>query len=642
MTFPSKKQKMVLQSRKKVILIEAGAGAGKSETVSEKAVIEAEQLMKNMESRSKTYSPTVLILSHTKYACDNIMRRIDNIITDATIRRMIQIMTFHSLSFRLINKISQSKYVIKKDINKTIIDDIFIEKDLLPKNSKIKKKVILSIIEDSKTYGTSIKKTIKRHYPDEQKNRKAIVRIWKEIKERKEKDGLITIDESPSVFVDLFNRGIIPPSSLTIPSVLIIDELQDILPNQWEIIKILSSSKTRVIAAGDPHQAIYTWAGASEKTFHRFRQNFTNCGEYQLTENYRSSIQNEQFCESIRSQSKIESRLESEGTFNGPKPIICCNKSKDVLGDFIASEICDLNNSGLSFGNILILYRHHKDKGSLIGPFNRNGIPYCVFEKNQRKVIPLVELIFAVHCVLENFNVTAPDSKVWHAWKILLNQVNNIGEQTIKKITLWLQARDISDETSYPGKTKAALQFNSFMAELERLKVQVKRPIDSTEYLETIILFLNTMQITSHSRTNRELASLFYLCGKFDSFNDVIQRYNDSSYPTFYPAGRKRPPFPKNYVTFSTIHKIKGSGFNTVFYIGTDDFLYEKHRSFDGENKSHEILLMNVACSRAKKRLYLLFPIGFEDWKRDIEAYNAWKIIRKLPDHLYNLRKLKS
>ncbi len=151
---------------------------------------------------------------------------------------------------------------------------------------------------------------------------------------------------------------------------------------------------------------------------------------------------------------------------------------------------------------------------------------------------------------------------------------------------------------------------------------------------------INNLPKVNKSRIDQELASLFYLANLFDSLKEAIDRYQDTSYPTCYPAGCQKPPLPGEYLTLSTVHRIKGSGFGTVFYLGTDDFLFRRNRCFSEKNRLHEQLLMNVACSRAGRKLTLLFPIDSGDWKPGAKADNPWTIICNIPSEHYKLKSL--
>jgi hypothetical protein len=158
--------------------------------------------------------------------------------------------------------------------------------------------------------------------------------------------------------------------------------------------------------------------------------------------------------------------------------------------------------------------------------------------------------------------------------------------------------------------------------------------------LKAILGLVRRLPKVNQTGISKELATLFRLAHQSRSLKEALDKYHDTSHPTSYPARRLEPPFPNDYVTLSTIHKAKGGEFATVFYLGTDDYLYEKYNSFKGKNLLHEILLMNVACSRAKQRLTLLFQIGKEVWESGKDAPNPWTIIRKVPKDQFKLTAL--
>ncbi len=72
---------------------------------------------------------------------------------------------------------------------------------------------------------------------------------------------------------------------------VIIDEFQDISKNRFEIIKILSKAKTKVIAFGDDWQAIFGFAGSDVNIFVNFPKIMRNCEVLLLTKTYRNSQQ---------------------------------------------------------------------------------------------------------------------------------------------------------------------------------------------------------------------------------------------------------------------------------------------------------------------------------------------------------------
>jgi len=189
----------------------------------------------------------------------------------------------------------------------------------------------------------------------------------------------------------------------------------------------------------------------------------------------------------------------------------------------------------------------------------------------------------------------------------------------------------------YPRYTKFSAQLRLLIKFIERKSLSFKSEAPEV-YLKGIVDQVLKFRKHNKSNTDKELSSLFYLASRTGSLREALERYNDPSFPTCYPAGKNYPPFPDEYITLSTVHKIKGSEFENVIYLGTDDTLFERYQCFNGSNKLHEELLMNVAGSRAKKNLLMLFPVSKKDWESKRKAANPWKIIRAIPSKLYQIR----
>ena len=64
----------------------------------------------------------------------------------------------------------------------------------------------------------------------------------------------------------------------------------------------------------------------------------------------------------------------------------------------------------------------------------------------------------------------------------------------------------------------------------------------------------------------------------------------------------------KDSLRLSTIHQAKGLEFPVVFVIGCADGLFPLRRSLEEGDEDEERRLFYVACTRAKDRLYLLYP----------------------------------
>lgn len=68
---------------------------------------------------------------------------------------------------------------------------------------------------------------------------------------------------------------------------ILIDEFQDISPQQYEIIKLLAAPENNLFIVGDDDQSIYGFRGASPDSMQRFMMDFTGAQRIFLDANYR-------------------------------------------------------------------------------------------------------------------------------------------------------------------------------------------------------------------------------------------------------------------------------------------------------------------------------------------------------------------
>ena len=77
------------------------------------------------------------------------------------------------------------------------------------------------------------------------------------------------------------------PQPLNDIKYLIVDEYQDINKAQFELIKLIGK-KAAVFVVGDPRQSIYQWRGSDERYFDEFNKHFKNAQVVTIKENRRS------------------------------------------------------------------------------------------------------------------------------------------------------------------------------------------------------------------------------------------------------------------------------------------------------------------------------------------------------------------
>jgi len=136
---------------------------------------------------------------------------------------------------------------------------------------------------------------------------------------------------------------------------LVIDEAQDLTPQQWAYVRRIAAGVPRVILAGDDDQAIYEWSGADPIGMLRFRGRVT---VLPVSHRLPSRI------------ASIAVRLAEQITVRQPKKWL----PRDAEG--ATTVIADETHLNLREGNWLLLARHRFHLDRFVAEARRQGVAY--------------------------------------------------------------------------------------------------------------------------------------------------------------------------------------------------------------------------------------------------------------------------
>jgi DNA helicase-2/ATP-dependent DNA helicase PcrA len=163
---------------------------------------------------------------------------------------------------------------------------------------------------------------------------------------------------------------------------VLLDEYQDTDPGQRELLRALFGTTTSVMAVGDADQTIYEWRGASKENFERFDEHFGFGGvvDHPLSLNRRSGGAILDVANAIRTD--IDGRPRApltaiDGTPRG-EVITAVLPTAVAEADWIAEQIAALTEDGLSYRDIAVLFRKNKDMLLIHDALARHGIPFEV------------------------------------------------------------------------------------------------------------------------------------------------------------------------------------------------------------------------------------------------------------------------
>jgi DNA polymerase III epsilon subunit family exonuclease len=158
---------------------------------------------------------------------------------------------------------------------------------------------------------------------------------------------------------------------------LLVDEFQDLNATQYEILKYLAAPHDSFFAVGDDEQSIFSWTGADPDVLRRFREDYRIAEPVVLDRNRRSSrlifaaARRLVECNPQLFHKRIEAVRES------PFPVLAQRfPDEELEAAWVIEDVLrDRAAHGIGWGDVAVLYRHHRLGEALERHFLRVGIP---------------------------------------------------------------------------------------------------------------------------------------------------------------------------------------------------------------------------------------------------------------------------
>lgn len=594
----NKQQEEAVHHTEGPLLILAGAGAGKTKTITERIVYIV----------SKGISPAhILAVTFTNKAAkemrERVMQRLEEdhaIESFSPYSTLPIIKTFHGLGLMILSEHYMQAGLLK---HPTILD----QSDSL---SIIKDAVEMLGIDPKMHDPAKIRGIISREKGDftTQKNYEAkvataqmdtVARVWRIYEEELRKQKALDFDDLivRAVYLLKENQAIKEYYQKRFMYVHI-DEYQDTNGAQYEMVKLLINPTTNnICVVGDTDQNIYSWRGANLKNIMNFEKDFSGAHTILLEENYRSTgnilhLANTAIAKNTVRKEKNLFTSQGEGEPIEIQP--CWDEESEA--QWIAKQAQRYIEEGVCGEDIAVLYRANFQSRVLEEamlhahvPYNMLGVKF--FERREVKDV-MSYLRSAI-----NRESLADLKRVFETPK------KGIGKTTIAKVFAHEElpkAAQQKIETVYSFLDKIVL-----LLETETLSDIIQMIIvesglekelllggsDDAERLENI-RELVTITLKYGSALGRETLPLFLEETSLQSDQD-----NDTE--------------EKKGVRLMTIHASKGLEFEYVFICGLEHDLFP-HKNIGNRNKSkeeeeEERRLFYVAVTRARKKLFLSY-----------------------------------
>lgn len=657
----NEEQFRVVTAKPSAALVVAGAGTGKTRTITYRVAYLIEQGVSPQR---------ILLATFTNRAAREMLRRVESLTGSSNVHR-IWGGTFHRIANLILRKhavsigYSSNYSILDSEDAKEFINVCIDECGIDTKSKRFPKaEVIQDIISYANNTDKPISDVIINKYPYFEPLTNQIQRVDMLYAERKVERNVMDYDDL------LLNWKKLLISKPEIAEVyaeqfqhILVDEYQDTNKLQAEIIDLLAVKHRNVMVVGDDAQSIFAWRGAEFKNIYEFPKRYPEAVVYKLETNYRStpdilalanvSIANnrKQFPKTLQAVKKSKGFL--------PALLPCSDVEQQSA--FIASRILELRDEGISLEDIAVLYRSHYHVLELQLELTRRNIPYRVqsgvrfFEQAHLKdVISYLRII------------VNPRDEL--AWKRILKMIPSVGNATANKIYEALVLTDQETERRRDDEISLSLSRHPIVTlslPSAFTKLQSKQP-----WQEFVKLLENL--VSDENRNNPAKQIELILTGGYEqylqeTYENAEARLEDirqlalyaSRYETtesflselaLLSTERFKEPTAltaedivsggedDELLTLSSVHQAKGAEWKAVFIIWAAEGKFPSPKALrDMDSEDEERRLWYVALTRAKDELYITYPLMTVDYSRQTVLQKPSRFVMECPPVLYEL-----
>lgn len=575
------------------LLIIAGAGAGKTKTLTTKIAYLIE------ENYARPYN--VLAITFTNKAAKEMKDRLYLLIGD--IAKNVQVSTFHSFGLKLLRENYsalgyESNFVIMdSDDSLTVVKKILKDMNCDPKSYN--PRAIRNKISSCKNEMMS-PQVYERYAISEYE--KIVHEVYEKYDEKLRKNNSVDFDDLLLLPIKLFKEH---PDILeryqNLYQYILIDEYQDTNEAQYILTKMISEKNRKITCVGDDSQSIYSFRGANYKNILNFEKDYKDAKTILLEENYRSTSNILDAANQVirnNKQRKDKNLWTSRGIGEKIKYYRAYNEKDEA--QYIIRKTKELVNRGVEYKDIAVLYRTNAQSRVIEEEMLKENIPYRVIGSfyfySRKEIKDLIAYLRLIHNSKDNVSLL----------RVINTPKRGIGLKTINNLT---DKADQEGTSIYEAITSGKeLEFKETIEKLKAISEELtltelidkvldasgmKAELESEKSLESEVRLENLEEFKSITKSFEEregLISLEDFLLEISLISDV-EEYKDDP----------------NRISLMTVHSVKGLEFDHVFVVGMEEGIFPHMNSLmENSELEEERRLCYVAITRAKDDLHLI------------------------------------
>ena len=575
------------------LLIIAGAGAGKTKTLTTKIAYLIEEENVNPHN--------ILAITFTNKAAKEMKDRLYMLVGD--LAKKLQVSTFHSFGLKLLREnydvlgYDKNFVIMDSDDSLTVVKKIIKDMGYDPKIYN--PRAIRNKISSCKNEMTSPEAYEKYAVSDYEK---VVQEVYAKYETKLQRNNSVDFDDLLLLPIELFKKN---PDILDkyqdLYKYLLIDEYQDTNEAQYILTKLLCAKNRRITCVGDDSQSIYSFRGANYKNILNFENDYKDAKTILLEENYRSTSTILDAANQVIKNNKMrkdKNLWTARGVGDKIKYYRAYNEKDEA--QYVIRKVKELINRGVEYQDIVVLYRTNAQSRVIEDEFLKENLPYRVvgslYFYARKEIKDLIAYLRLIHNSKDNIS--------------LLRAINTpkrgIGLKTIENLQ---EKADLEGTSIYDAITSGKeMEFKNTIEKLKAISADLtltelidkvldasglRADLESEKTLEAEVRLENLEEFKSITKSFEEregLISLEDFLLEISLISDV-EEYKDDP----------------NRVSLMTVHSVKGLEFNHVFVVGMEEGIFPHMNSLmENSELEEERRLCYVAITRAKDDLHLV------------------------------------
>ena len=596
-------QRDAAQTTSGPLLILAGAGSGKTKTLTHRIAL--------LIAEKQVWPSHILAVTFTNKAAKEMRERLAHLLRQPNDRSFMPWMgTFHGICVRLLRmdgeaiKIPRNFVIYDEDDRQGLVKQSM--KALSISDKEMKASAVSGAISSAKNaLQTPDEYEAAANYPF-QKN---VAKVYRAYEARRKEARALDFDDLLIEAVRLLKE---------VPAIrekwraqfeyILIDEYQDTNAAQYQLVQLLVNDQQNICVVGDDWQSIYSWRGADFTNILNFERDFPGAKVVKLEQNYRSTGHILEAAHQVIS--KNTQRTDKElWTAEGPGAPVQVHGVYDEAEE--ARQVADRISAQASIGarrydDFAVLYRTNAQSYTLERAFLQMRVPYQIIggvrfydRKEIKDVVAYLKLLYQ------------PNDRMSFS-RIANVPTRGVGATSLERFLNWQPSSglDIIDalvamagENVVSGKAKAS------MVALGQKLQGLRERIDDTHPSELVDKVIQAtgyrdfiLDGTPQAEDREEnLGSLLSDAQNFASLPDFLEEVALMSSADSQAEG--------NTVTLMTLHAAKGLEFPVVFMVGMEEGILPHSRVFEAgpSELEEERRLCYVGMTRAREELHLSY-----------------------------------